>query len=65
MLTSVVELKYLVLLQEHKAYPMGKEYTLLDDNDYKYFERYIDATKANLFFAKGVLIVEGPGENIK
>ena len=64
MLTSVVELKNLVLLQEHKAYPMGKEYTLLDDNDYKYLERYLDATKANLFFAKGVLIVEGPGEEL-
>ena len=54
MLTSVVELKNLVLLQEHKAYPMGKEYTLLDDNDYKYLERYLDATKAN---PKWMLIV--------
>ncbi|MGM3213493.1 TOPRIM nucleotidyl transferase/hydrolase domain-containing protein, partial [Klebsiella pneumoniae] len=24
--------------------------------------RFLDATKANLFFARGVLVVEGPGE---
>lgn len=64
MLTSVVDLNNLVILQDHKAYPMGKKYTCLDDNDYKYLERYLDATKANLFFAKGVLIVEGPGEEL-
>ena len=64
MLTSVVELENLVFLQNHKAFPMGKRYTLLDDNDYKYLERYLDATKSNLFFSKGVLIVEGPGEEL-
>lgn len=64
MLTSVVQLNNLVLLQDHKAYPMKKGYTFLDDSDYKYLERYLDATKANLFFAKGVLIVEGPGEEL-
>lgn len=64
MLTSVVELNNLVLLQNYKAYPMGKGYTYLDDDDYKYLEKYLDATKANLFFSKGVLIVEGPGEEL-
>lgn len=64
MLTSVVELDNLVLLQSHKSFPMGKGYTYLSDGDYKYLERYLDATKANLFFAKGVLIVEGPGEEL-
>ena len=63
-LTSVVELNNLILLQNHKSYPMGKGYTYLDDDDYKYLERFLDATKANLFFAKGVLIVEGPGEEL-
>jgi putative ATP-dependent endonuclease of OLD family len=27
-------------------------------------ERFLDATKANLFFARGVIIVEGDAENI-
>lgn len=62
LLTSVVDLKNLILIQDKKAYPMGKGYTNLDDCDYEYLQRYLDATKANLFFAKGVIIVEGPGE---
>lgn len=64
MLASVVNLNNLVLVQNHKPFPMSKGSTGLDDNDYLYLERYLDATKANLFFARGVLIVEGPGEEL-
>lgn len=64
LLTSVVELENLIYVQNYKPYPMGKEYTCLDENDYRYLERYLDVTKANLFFARGVLIVEGPGEEL-
>ena len=64
LLASVVNLKNLILIQDKKAYPMGKGYTNLDDSDYEYLQRYLDATKANLFFAKGVIIVEGPGEEL-
>lgn len=62
LLASVVELDNLVMIQNHKAFSMSKGKTCLQDEDYKFLERYLDATKANLFFAKGVLIVEGPGE---
>ena len=34
----------------------------MDEDDYLYLEKYLDATKANLFFARSVIIVEGPGE---
>ena len=64
LLTSVVDLKNLILIQDKKVYPMGKGYTNLDDGDYEYLQRYLDATKANLFFAKGIIIVEGPGEEL-
>ena len=64
LLASVVDLKNLTLIQDKKAYPMGKEFTNLDSDDYEYLQRYLDATKANLFFAKGVIIVEGPGEEL-
>lgn len=64
LLTSVVKLENLVLIHNHIAYSMKSDYTMLEDNDYKYLERYLDATKANLFFARGVLIVEGPGEEL-
>ena len=32
--------------------------------DYKFLERFLDATKANLFFAKSLIMVEGDAENI-
>jgi putative ATP-dependent endonuclease of OLD family len=38
--------------------------TGLEPDDYVFLEKFLDVTKANLFFAKGVLIVEGDGENI-
>ena len=62
LLASVVELNNLLLIQNRKAFSMRAGETLLDASDYKYLERYLDATKANLFFARGVIIVEGPGE---
>ncbi|WP_461800421.1 TOPRIM nucleotidyl transferase/hydrolase domain-containing protein, partial [Lactococcus lactis] len=34
----------------------------MKEDDYIFLERYLDATKANLFFARNVMIVEGPGE---
>jgi len=36
--------------------------TKLKKNDYDFLRRFLDATKANLFFARGVAIVEGPAE---
>lgn len=44
------------------TYPLSTNYTQLEPSDYKYLRRFLDATKANLFFAKGVLIVEGDAE---
>jgi putative ATP-dependent endonuclease of OLD family len=38
--------------------------TKLDNSDYSFLERFLDATKSNLFFARGVMIVEGDAENI-
>lgn len=32
--------------------------------DYNFLERFLDATKANLFFARGVIMVEGDAENL-
>jgi putative ATP-dependent endonuclease of the OLD family len=61
---SKIHLSNLVFCQGNKAFPMGEEYTLLESTDYKYLERFLDVTKANLFFAKGVLLVEGWGEEL-
>ena len=50
------------LLDGKSAYPLSEEHTKLSANDYSFLERFLDVTKANLFFAHGVLIVEGDGE---
>ena len=43
---------------------MSKEYTMMKPADYKFLERFLDATKSNLFFAKGLIMVEGDAENL-
>ncbi len=63
-LASSLKLENLVLVRGGKAFPMGPEHTLLGRSDYAFLERFLDATKANLFFARGVIIVEGDAENI-
>jgi putative ATP-dependent endonuclease of OLD family len=64
LLASSLKLENLVLVRGGKAFPMGPEHTLLGRSDYAFLERFLDATKANLFFARGVIIVEGDAENI-
>jgi hypothetical protein len=63
-LASSVKLENLILCKNNKTYSMGAEYTKLEKHDYKFLEMFLDATKANLFFAKGVILVEGTAENI-
>ncbi len=63
-IASEVNLKNLIILNKGKAFPMGDQYTELDKSDYAFLERFLDATKANLFFAEGVILVEGDAENL-
>jgi len=63
-LASAVELQNMVMLRSARAFALASEHTLLDVSDYRFLQRFLDATKANLFFARGVLIVEGDAENI-
>jgi len=61
---SKVKLANMIFVSQGKVFPMGPEYTLLSPTDYSFLERFLDVTKANLFFARGVLIVEGDAENL-
>lgn len=63
-LASSIKLENLILCKNNNVYPLGKEYTKLDKDDYEFLEIFLDTTKANLFFAKGVIFVEGDAENI-
>lgn len=53
-----------VICKDGKAFPMGPKYTLLDNNDYEFLDHFLDVTKSNLFFAKGIILVEGWAEEI-
>lgn len=63
-LASQVPLESLIICKNNKAFPMGGNQTKLDGENYKYLERFLDVTKSNLFFAKGVIIVEGWSEQL-
>lgn len=63
-LASNIKLENLIICKGTKVFPMGSEYTELAKGDYKFLERFLDATKSNMFFAKGVIIVEGDAENL-
>ena len=63
-LASKIRLDNLIVLKGNKVFPMSKEYTMMKPADYKFLERFLDATKANLFFAKGLIMVEGDAENL-
>ncbi|MBO0480998.1 ATP-dependent nuclease [Candidatus Enterococcus courvalinii] len=62
LLASVVKLENIIIIKSGTSYPLAKGYTRLDNEDYTFLEKYIDATKANLFFSRSVIVVEGPGE---
>lgn len=64
LLASVIDLHNVIIVRKSNAYSLGSEYTLLDVDDYYYLQKYLDATKANLFFSKSVIIVEGPSEEL-
>lgn len=63
-LASKVNLKNLIICKNGKVFNMGEEYTKLEKGDYLFLERFLDVTKANLFFAEGVILVEGDAENL-
>ncbi len=63
-LASQVELEQIVVVAGGKAFPLRKGCTALDPGDYRFLSKFLDATRANLFFARGVLIVEGDAENL-
>ncbi|MCX8167366.1 MAG: AAA family ATPase, partial [Candidatus Micrarchaeota archaeon] len=64
LLGSSIPLKHIHICVNNNVYSLSSKHTALLEDDYQFLERFLDATKANLFFAKGVIIVEGDAENI-
>lgn len=63
-LASRIPLPNMVLLEGGRSYSLSGSHTKLEAGDYRFLERFLDVTKANLFFAYGVIIVEGDAEAI-
>ncbi|RAW71986.1 MULTISPECIES: ATP-dependent endonuclease [unclassified Photorhabdus] len=54
----------IIMLSEGGAWPLAVGETELAKDDYQFLRKFLDSTKANVFFAKAVMLVEGDGENI-
>ncbi len=63
-IASKVHLNSLIICKNDTVFPLADKYTKLGKDNYNYLERFLDTTKSNLFFAKGVIIVEGWSEEI-
>lgn len=63
-LASKVNIENVLISKNNRIFNMGKKYTKLRVGDYLFLQRFLDVTQSNLFFANGVIMVEGDSENI-
>lgn len=63
-LAAGASLEAMTMVVGHRTFPLGTGHTRLDADDYEFLRRFLDATKANLFFARALIVVEGDGENL-
>lgn len=63
-LVSSADIETMTMVHKGQTYPLSSGHTKLQKTDYAFLQRFLDATKANLFFARGVMMVEGPAEAI-
>ena len=63
-LAAGAELETMTMIVGHRAFPLGATHTRLEVDDYEFLRRFLDATKANLFFARALIVVEGDGEHL-
>jgi putative ATP-dependent endonuclease of OLD family len=62
-LASKLPIKSMTMVSKGKILPFHTS-GLLKENDCVFLERFIDAIKSNLFFCRGLMIVEGDAENL-
>ncbi|HMU59600.1 MAG TPA: AAA family ATPase [Chitinophagaceae bacterium] len=63
-LASKIDINNIILCKNGDAFSLQRGQTKLSNGDYLFLRRFLDDTKANLFFANGIIIVEGPAENM-
>lgn len=63
-LSSKADIEKVTHVAKGRAFPLASTHTKLTAGDYRFLRRFLDTTKANLFFARGVVLAEGDAENI-
>ena len=63
-LAAGAALETMTMIVGHRAFPLAAAHTRLEAEDYEFLRRFLDATKANLFFARALIVVEGDGEHL-
>jgi putative ATP-dependent endonuclease of OLD family len=61
-IASSASVEDLILVCKGKAFRLASGETMLEKGDYSFLRRFLDVTKANLFFARAVAMVEGQAE---
>lgn len=63
-ITAKADLDSLIVLQNQgdKIYSWSIKNSMLNDDNKKYLQKFLDVTKSQLFFANGVILVEGISE---
>ena len=56
-LVSSADIQAMTLVHKAQTYPLSSGHTKLKKSDYSFLRRFIDATKANLFFARGLSLI--------
>lgn len=63
-LASKINPENMIIINKNQAFSLRNEETKLEPGDYQFLYKFLDVTKSNLFFARGIVIVEGDAENI-
>ena len=63
-LSSKVNVEDIILFYGNKLYSLKKEFTKASEDDYIFLSKFLDVTKANLFYSRGLIFVEGFSEEI-
>ena len=63
-ISSKVHIENLFLCQDGKVFSLRPDETVLNKEDYIFLEKFLDVTKADIFFAKGLIFVEGITEQL-
>jgi len=63
-IASSASVENLIIVCKGKTFRLVKGETKLEPGDYEFLSRFLDVTKANLFFARGVAMVEGAAEEL-